>query len=172
MVPETERVIVGTIGKPHGLDGTVVLHPETDNPNRFIAGATIQGGKTDTGRVLTVRSVRNSEAVLLVSFVEINDRDAAETLRGVTLSIDPSERRSLSADEFWPEDLIGLEARDSLGNAIGSIKAVDADSPQSRLTIATAHGDFIVPLVTALVPEVNLAGGYLVVEPIEGLLSP
>jgi 16S rRNA processing protein RimM len=174
MVPETERVTVGTIGKPHGLDGTVVLHPETDNPNRFIAGATIQvdSGKTDSGRLLTVRSVRSSEAVLLVSFVDINDRDAAETLRGVTLSIDPSERRSLSADEFWPEDLIGLEARDSSGNAIGSIKAVDADSPQSRLTIATAHGDFIVPLVTALVPEVNLAGGYLVVEPIEGLLSP
>jgi 16S rRNA processing protein RimM len=172
-------VTVGIVGKPHGLDGTVVVHPVTDNPDRFIVGATIQLdlgqldlGQAESGRVLTVRKVRSSEAVLLVSFVDVDDRDAAESLRGLTLSIDASERRNLSADEFWPEDLIGLEVRDPSGEAIGSIKTVDADSPQSRLTIATPHGDFIVPLVTALVPEINLAGRYLVVEPIEGLLSP
>ena len=160
---------VGTVGKPHGLHGTVVVHPETDNPERFAAGATIE---TDSGRVLTVRTVRKSEAVLLVSFVDVDDRDSAESLRGLTLSIDPSQRRNLSADEFWPEDLIGLEVRDPSGNAIGSIKAVDADSPQSRLTIATPQGDFIVPLVDALVPVINLAGRYLIVEPIDGLLNP
>ena len=168
-VPEIERVTVGTVGKPHGLHGTVVVHPETDNPERFVAGAALE---TDSGRVLTIRTVKRSEAVLLVSFVDIDDRDAAESLRGRVLSIDPSQRRILSADEFWPEDLIGLEVRDPSGAVIGSIKAVDADSPQSRLTIATQQGDFIVPLVTALVPEINLAGRYLVVEPIEGLLSP
>ena len=167
--PETELVTVGTVGKPHGLQGTVVIHPETDNPDRFVAGAAL---KTDSGQVLTVRTVRSSEAVLLVSFVGVDDRDAAESLRGLTLSIDPSQRRSLSADEFWPEDLIGLEVRDPSGRALGSIKSVDADAPQSRLTVATPQGDFVVPLVTALVPEINLAGRYLVVEPIEGLLSP
>ena len=167
--PETELVTVGTVGKPHGLHGTVVIHPETDNPERFVAGAAL---KTDSGRVLTVRTVRSSEAVLLVSFVGVDDRDAAESLRGLTLSIDPSQRRRLSADEFWPEDLIGLEVRDPSGHALGSIKSVDADSPQSRLTVATPQGDFVVPLVTALVPEINLAGRYLVVEPIEGLLNP
>lgn len=159
---------VGTVGKPHGLHGTVVIHPETDNPERFVAGASIE---TDSGRVLTVRTVRSSEAVLLVSFLDVDDRETAETLRGLTLSIDPSDRRALAADEFWPEDLIGLEVQDPSGTTIGSIKAVDADSPQNRLTIATPSGDFIVPLVNALVPEVNLAGGYLVVQPIEGLLE-
>jgi 16S rRNA processing protein RimM len=168
-VPEIERVTVGTVGKPHGLHGTVVIHPETDNPERFAAGATME---TDSGRVLTVRTVRSSEAILLVSFLDVDDREAAESLRGLTLSINASERRSLAADEFWPEDLIGLEARDPSGKVIGSIRSVDADSPQSRLTIATPQGDFIVPLVTALVPEINLASRYLVVEPIDGLLSP
>jgi 16S rRNA processing protein RimM len=168
-VPETQRVTVGTVGKPHGLQGTVVVHPETDNPERFVPGASME---TDSGRVLTIHSVRHSEAVLLVSFVDVDDRDAAESLRGLTLSIDLSERRNLSDDEFWPEDLIGLEVRGPSGEPIGSIRAVDADSPQSRLTVATPQGDFIVPLVTALVPEINLAGRYLVVAPIEGLLNP
>jgi 16S rRNA processing protein RimM len=168
-VPETERVTVGTVGKPHGLNGTVVIHPETDNPERFDPGRQV---RDDNGRLLTVERRQSSQAVLLVSFVEVADREGAEALRGSSLTIDPQDRRSLGEDEYWPEDLIGMEARDTSGKAIGSIKAVDADAPQSRLTIATPQGDFIVPLVTALVPEVNLAGRYLVVEPIEGLLSP
>jgi len=164
-----KRVIVGTVGKPHGLDGTVVVHPETDNPDRFDAGASMQ---VDSGQVLTIRKARSSHSIVLVSFVEVTDRNAAEELRDLTLTIDSSERRSLQTDEFWPEDLVGLEVRDLSGNRIGSITAVDADSPQHRLTIATGDGEFVVPLVTALVPEVNLGGGYLVVDPIEGLLNP
>jgi 16S rRNA processing protein RimM len=162
-------VTVGTVGKPHGLQGTVVIHPETDNSERFERGQQV---RDDKGRLLTVERCQGSQAVLLVSFAEVTDREGAEALRGAILSIDLLDRRSLSADEFWPEDLIGLEARDPAGTVIGSIRGVDADSPQSRLTIATPSGDFIVPLVNALVPEVNVAGGYLVVQPIEGLFEP
>lgn len=169
MAEEQERVTVGTVGRPHGLDGTVVVHPDTDNPSRFVAGASLQ---STSNQVLTIRQVRSSGAILLVSFVGVDDRDAAGRLRGLTLTIDASERRQLATDEFWPEDLIGLEVRDPAGNLIGSITSVDAEAPQSRLTIATGQGEVIVPLVTALVPEVNLSEKYLVVEPIEGLLDP
>ena len=169
MAEEQERITVGFVGRPHGLDGTVVVHPDTDNPRRFEAGASLQ---SNSNQMLTIRQVRSSGSILLVSFVGVNDRDAAGRLRGLSLSIDASERRQLTTDEFWPEDLIGLEVRDPTGNLIGSIKAVDAESPQSRLTIATGQGEVIVPLVTALVPEVNLSKRYLIVEPIEGLLDP
>jgi 16S rRNA processing protein RimM len=121
---------------------------------------------------MTIDRVRSSETTLLVSFVGVEDRDAAERLRGLTLWIDENDRRDLESDEYWPEDLIGLEVRDPEGKPLGSIVAVDAESPQSRLTVATARGEFIVPLVTALVPEVNQEDGYLVVDPIEGLLDP
>ena len=164
-----ERVLVGTVGKPHGLDGSVVVHAETDNPDRFGPGTSMH---LESGEKLTIHRVRSSETTLLVSFEGVDDRDAAERLRGLTLWIDESDRRDLESDEYWPEDLIGLDVRDPEGNALGSIVAVDAESPQSRLTIATTRGEFIVPLVTALVPEVNQAAGYVVVDPIEGLLDP
>jgi 16S rRNA processing protein RimM len=164
-----ERVLVGTVGKPHGLDGSVVVHAESDNPDRFKRGASLQ---LESGEEMTIDRVRSSETTLLVSFVGVEDRDAAERLRGLTLWIDENDRRDLESDEYWPEDLIGLEVRDPEGKPLGSIVAVDAESPQSRLTVATARGEFIVPLVTALVPEVNQEDGYLVVDPIEGLLDP
>ena len=169
MAEEQERITVGFVGRPHGLDGTVVVLPDTDNPRRFVAGASLQ---SNSNQMLTIRQVRISGSILLVSFVGVSDRDAAGRLRGLSLSIDASERRQLTTDEFWPEDLIGLEVRDPTGNLIGSIKSVDAESPQNRLAIATGQGEVIVPLVTALVPEVNLSKRYLVIEPIEGLLDP
>ena len=121
---------------------------------------------------MTVRRSRTGGGILLVSFEGIDDRDGAETLRGRTLWIEPSERRALEDGEFWPEDLIGLEVRDTSGALIGSVADVDADAPQTLLTVTTAEGEFMVPLVTALVPRVELGAGYLVVAPIEGLFSP
>ena len=106
---------VGTVGKPHGLNGTVVIHPETDNPERFDPGRQV---RDDTGRLLTVERSQSSQAVLLVSFVEVADREGAEALRGSSLTIDPQDRRPLEEDEYWPEDLIGMEARDPSGTAI------------------------------------------------------
>ena len=168
MVPETERVTVGTVGKPHGLDGTVVVHPETDNPDRFGRGQQV---RDDSGRDLTVRRSQSIQAVLLVSFAGINDREAAEALRGSSLTIAPEERRPLGAGEFWPEDLVGLEVRDSDGLAIGVVSAVDLDAPQPRLTVTTESGAYLVPLVDDLVPRIDLEDRVIIVNPIAGLFD-
>jgi 16S rRNA processing protein RimM len=108
---------------------------------------------------------------MLVSFDGTNDRDGAEALRGLTLTILASERRRLDPDEFWPEDLVGLEVRNPGGGRIGRVVGIDAEAPQPHLDVETEEGVFVVPLVTALVPEVNVAAGYLVIEPVDGLLG-
>jgi 16S rRNA processing protein RimM len=167
-VPETERVTVGTVGKPHGLDGTVVVHPETDNPERFERGQQV---RDDSGRELTVRRSQNLQAVLLVAFAEITDREGAEALRGSNLTIAPETRRALAEGEFWPEDLIGLEVRDSDGVAIGIVSAVDLDAPQPRLTVTTETGAYLVPLVHDLVPKIDLEERVVIVNPIAGLFD-
>lgn len=168
MVPDVERVTVGTIGRPHGLDGTVVVHPESDNPERFEHGQRVT---VDSGRELVVERSRRSQAVLLVSFADVTDREGAEALRGSTLTINPSERRSLEDGEFWPEDLIGLEARDPGGRIIGIVSAVDIDGPQHRLTVTTGSGPRLVPLVDFLVPRIDLTERILIVNPIAGLFD-
>lgn len=168
MVPEIERVTVGTVGKPHGLDGTVIVHPETDNPERFERGQRV---RDNSGRELTVQRSQSSQAVLLVSFAEISDRAGAEALRGSTLTIGPDDRRPLTENEFWPEDLIGLEVRGPDGQHVGIVSAVDSDSPQHRLTVTTGSGAFLVPLVDYLVPRIDLSQRVVVVNPIAGLFD-
>jgi 16S rRNA processing protein RimM len=163
-----DRVVVGIVGRPHALDGTVVVHPETDHPNRFSPGSQMY---TDRGARLTVRSARAVQGILLVRFREIGDRSEAEHLRGALLTIGSDQRRTLGRNEFWAEDLIGLEVRDPEGARLGSVASVEVDTPQPRIVVVTAKGEFQVPLVAELVPEVDVQAGYVVVNPIAGLIE-
>ena len=117
---------------------------------------------------LTVRSSIPGERGWLVRFHQVKDRNQAEGLAGVELFVEASERRPLGPDEFWPDLLIGLEVRDLAGNYLGRVRDVDDRTPQARLIITTAGGEVEIPFVSALVPEVG--NGYLVVDPLSGLL--
>lgn len=168
----TDRVFVGRIGRPHGLAGELYVRPETDAPDRFRAGAVFH---TDAvpARSLEVRSSRRHQERLLITFVEVVDRTDAESLRGTGLTIPADDRRPLAEDEYWPDQLIGLTVRTVSGEAMGTITGVDTGGPQDRLVVQSDDGrQGIVPFVRELVPEVDVAGGLVVVDLIEGLLNP
>jgi 16S rRNA processing protein RimM len=82
------------------------------------------------------------------------------------------ERRGLGENEYWPEDLVGLDARDPEGNDLGKISSLVTGGAQDRLVIVGEGTRFEVPFVTELVPEVDVSGGYVVVNRIEGLIEP
>lgn len=164
-------MIVGRVGRPHGLEGEVYVRPDSDTPARFRAGA---GFLTDESspRTLRVAKSRYDHNRLLVKFSEIVDRNAAESLRGVALTIGADERRSLNEDEFWPDELIGLKVLDPEGHGLGKVIDVVVDGPQAQLVVDTEEKQpSLVPFVRDLVPEVRVADGVVVVNPIEGLLS-
>ena len=162
------RVTVGRIGRPHGL--TVL--PDTDSPDRFSPGSVFVTDERSPRR-LEVGSSRYHQGKLLVVFLGVSTRQEAESLRQIGLTIAATERRALGADEFWPDELIGLSVRDSHGRAIGKIADIEAGGPQDRLVVLTADARQVsVPFVRDLVPEVRIAEGFVVVHPIEGLLNP
>lgn len=165
------RVIVGRVGRPRGLEGEVYVRSESDTPDRFRAGA---GFLTDEAspRTLRVAKSRYHDNKMLVKFAEIIDRNAAESLRGVALTINAEERRSLNEDEFWPDELIGLKVLDPDGLELGKVIDVVVDGPQVQLVVDTEERQrSLVPFVRDLVPEVRVADGVVVVNPIEGLFS-
>ncbi len=163
-----DLVLVGRLGRPHGLAGFLVLIPESDNDGRFLEGAELLLGP---GRSVVVRRTLSIPGGRALAFVGFNDRTAAEVLRGADLFVVASDRRRLDHDEFWPDELTGLSVRSVSGLTLGRVEEVDDTSAQARLMIATSTGVFMVPLVAALVPEVSVAEGYLVVADLPGLLE-
>lgn len=150
---------MGTVVKAHGIKGEVVVLPETDSAERFSPGSRLA---TSTDRALTVRSCVVGERGWLIGFLEVGDRDQAESLVGAELLVESTQRRRLEAGEYWPDQLIGLEVRSRDGSVLGRVKAVDDRTAQARLIVAVPGGEFEVPFVDELVPEVG--DGYLVVE--------
>ena len=160
--------MVGTVVRPHGLRGEVLVYSHSDSASRFSRGQVLVTGE---GRQLTIQSSRATENGLLVRFEEVSDRNATEALGKVDLFIEGSARRSLGPDEYWPDELIGLEVRSEAGDRLGTVTDVDESGIQTRLVVGTAGGQRLVPLVAELVPEIQLRDGFLVLRTVPGLLN-
>ena len=177
---ESVEVLVGRVGKPHGLRGEVTVDVRTDEPERrFAAGAVLRAtrphGAGATGwSALTVEATRWHQSTLLARFAEIPDRNAAEAARGTMLWTDvPADETPESDDEFYDHQLVGLTAYDAAtGVRLGELTAV-THGAQDLLTIRTDDGrDALVPFVSVLVPEVDVAGGRIAVADRPGLVTP
>ncbi|MFN8194779.1 MAG: ribosome maturation factor RimM [Nocardioidaceae bacterium] len=176
---DTIEVVVGRIGKPHGLRGEVTVDVRTDEPeSRFADGGALRvrppQGSAFAATELTVEGTRVHQGTWLVSFAEIVDRTSAEAARGVLLLADiPADESPEDPEEFYDHQLVGLHAVDEDGRSLGEVTAVVHGAAQDLLTIRTPDGrEPLVPFVAALVPEVDVAGGRIVVADRPGLVSP
>jgi 16S rRNA processing protein RimM len=168
---QIDTVVVGLIGRPHGVRGEVAIELRTDEPERRFAVGQVLRDEQGT-RVFTVRSVRDQSGRLLVRFAELVDRAAAEAVRGTLLiaAIDPDERPA-EPGEFYDRQLIGLRVTTPDGVEVGAVGSVLHLPAQDVLEIETVTGPRLVPFVAALVPEVDLETGRLTVVDIAGLLD-
>jgi len=168
-MPET--LVVGRIGRPHGLRGELAVSVRTDAPEeRFATGAefTVAGG-----RRLRVAGSRWHSGTLLLSFEGVADRNAAAELTGTTLTVDVSELRPLDdPDEFHDHELVGLRAELADGSVVGEVREV-LHGPGGDLLVLgrDARTDALVPFVRQIVPTVDVAGGRVVLTPPDGLLE-
>lgn len=156
-------MLIGRLGRPHGLDGFVGLYVEADD-----LAAHFQPGSVVllNSEPFTVRETRRGKKGPQVAFEGVTDRVAADTIRG--RDVFTKRRRPLGEDEFWPEDLVGLAVRPGGGRVVG----ISSGIAQDRLVIERGDVRFEVPFVPELVPVVDLAAGYVEIDEIEGLSSP
>lgn len=173
------EVVVGRIGKPHGIRGELTVEVRTDEPERrFAPGAALRAqpprGSAFSVPGLRVAGTRWHQSVLLVRFEEIPDRSAAEAARGVLLLADLAlDEVPDDPDEYYAHQLVGLAAYDEDGTHLGEVTALVAGSAQDLLTIRTPDGrEPLVPFVRALVPTVDLEGRRIVVADRPGLVRP
>ena len=175
---ESIEVVVGRIGKPHGIRGEVTVDVRTDEPERRYADGAVllveaPRGSAFAHRTLTVTRTRWHQGVLLAAFAELPDRTAAESARGVVLrAVVPADESPDDPDEFYDHQLIGLAAYDLDGAHLGEIVGL-VHGAQDLLRVRTLdRREALVPFVAALVPEVDVPGGRVVIADRPGLVSP
>jgi 16S rRNA processing protein RimM len=161
------RVCLGAIAGAHGVRGLVKIKSFTEDP----ANLTAYGPLGDeSGRCrFEIAVTGQARGLLLARIAGVEDRDAAQALRGVRLYV---ARAALpepdDVEEFYQADLIGLAAEDPQGRPLGTVASVENYGAGDFLEIARAGAaPLLVPFTRAAVPLVDLEGGRVVVAPPE-----
>ncbi len=161
----TRLLIAGIVGAAHGLLGEVGIEIRTDRPQAvFVPGATFS---SSSGEDLTIEKVRNQGPKLLVRFLGVDDRTAAEQLRGTELRVPPTTEE----DAWYTHELQGLAVVDLQGNTLGTVVGIHPLPAQDLLIVDTGDTEVLVPLVEQIVPTVDLGQQTVVVDPPEGLFE-
>ena len=152
-------VVVGRIGRPHGIRGEVTVEVRTDLPER--AGP------------LTVAAARWHSGRLLLSVAGVADRNGAEALRGVVLSAEvPDDEVSDDPEEYFDHQLRGLRVRLATGDVVGEIADVVHLPGQDLLAITRPERrELLLPFVAEFVPDIDVPSGWVTIEPPAGLLD-
>ncbi len=171
--PAAERVVIARIGAAHGIKGEVRVKAFTGTPADIAAYGPLEAPDGRRFEVETLRpAAGTSPDLLVVRFKGVADRNQAETLNGIELSVSRERLPAAADDEFYYADLIGLEARTVGGTVLGAVVGVENYGAGDLLEIAPSRGQtLLVPFTRAVVPEVDLAGGRVVIDPPEGLLD-
>lgn len=179
MSSSSDALLVARIGKPHGLRGEVTVQTHTDDPEaRYVPGTVfVTQAQPGTGvpRTLTVTTARLHRLIWLLGFAEIPDRTGAESLRGTQLFLDSDAADEVERDEddgWYEHDLVGLAVHDTAGAVVGEVTGLMIGAAQDLLEVRLAdRREVLVPFVEAIVTEVDIEAGHVVVDAPEGLFD-
>ena len=174
--PQT-LLLMGRIGKPHGVRGEVKVIPETDDPGRFEDLDTCYVGPgPENAAPHAVASVRFQQSkhgiTVILSLEDVADRDEAAGMRGLLVYAHRDALPPLDDDEFFIYDLIDLDVVTTSGTPVGTIVDV-LDLPGHAIYVVARPGrpEAMIPAVPEFIEEVDFDEGRVVIRPIEGLLD-
>lgn len=160
------KLLMGRIGAAHGIRGEVRIQSFTEDPLALTTYGPLATDKP--GLTIRILSARTTTNVLVARLEGVNDRNAAERLNGVELYVDRAMLPDTDdEDDFYHADLIGLKARLADGSEIGEVLAVPNFGAGDLIEIRDPRsGDtYLYPFSKAVVPEVRIAEGYLLIDP-------
>jgi 16S rRNA processing protein RimM len=172
-----DTVVVGRIGRPHGVRGLATVEVRTDDPDlRFAPGAVLVTDPPARGPLTIVDKRWHSGTLLLQLAAPTGEtygtREAVDALRNTLLLVPVADLPEIEdPDSYYDHQLVGLTARLTDGSVLGEVTAVRHEAQDLLVVRRGDAPEALIPFVSAIVPTVDVAGGFLVVDPPEGLLE-
>jgi 16S rRNA processing protein RimM len=172
-----DTVVVGRLGRPHGVRGLATVEVRTDDPDlRFAPGAVLVTDPPARGPLTIVDKRWHSGTLLLQLAAPTGEtygtREAVDALRNTLLLVPVADLPEIEdPDSYYDHQLVGLTARLTDGSVLGEVTAVRHEAQDLLVVRRGDAPEALIPFVSAIVPTVDVAGGFLVVDPPEGLLE-
>lgn len=175
--PAVDTVVVGRIGRPHGVRGLATVEVRTDDPDlRFAPGTALLTDPPERGP-LTVVDRRWHSGTLLLQLADPSGevyatREAVDELRNTLFLVPVADLPEIEdPDSYYDHQLVGLSVRLPDDTVVGEVTGVRHEAQDLLVVRRPGAADALIPFVSAIVPTVDLAGGFLVLDPPEGLLE-
>ena len=160
-----DRVLLGVVAAPHGVRGLVRIKSFTDDPMAVAAYGPLSD---ETGKkAYRVEALSAARGAVLARIEGVADRTAAEALRGLRLYVERERLPGTDEREWYEADLIGLSAVGRDGRDWGKVTGFHDFGAGSVMELS---GGVMLPFTDEAVPEIDVEGGKVVVEPPAGLL--
>ncbi len=162
------HLVVGRIGRAHGILGEATIEVQTDEPDsRFKVGNKLI---LDSGRELIIKSSRWHNQILLLGFEGFNDRNQIEGLRDQSISFEV-DLSGLAPGEYHYQQLIGCQVYLQNNELIGEVKEVVKLPGQDLLSVDKNGIEVLIPMVKQIIISIDVLDKKIVVNPPEGLLD-
>jgi len=165
-----EMAVVGKVVRSRGVRGEVVVAPASRDPEKLIQlkEVFLERVGTDPQKIV-IQKVRVHSGKLLIKLEGIEDREAAEFLKGLSILVPRSELPELESDEFYIHDVIGLTVEDREGKFLGRIIDVYEMPANDVYVMECDEEEVWIPAVKNVVLQVDIARKKMVVELPDGL---
>ena len=167
----SDRVCLGAIAGAHGVGGAVKIRSFTIEPADVAAYGPVSD--EDGKRVFEIEIIGEARGVILARLQSVDDRDAAEALKGTRLYVTRDALPAPDDGEFYHGDLLGLAAELADGTRFGAVTAIRTVGETDVLEITRDDGkpSVMVPFTSEATPMVDLDGGRIVIDPPAGLIE-
>ena len=170
---DADMVIVGRIGKPHGVRGELSVHSHAESPELFADLDEVHLLAPDgTIQTYPIQAWRPHSRVLLLKLKGVDDRDQAALLTGRDLAVYEADLPELDEDEVYLHDLLGLDVIDEQGRSLGRFEHFLETAEHEVWVIKHPSGkEILLPAVDEVILGADLEAGTITVAPPEGLLE-
>jgi 16S rRNA processing protein RimM len=166
--PEPRFLAIGRIVRPHGVRGEVQMEILTDYPEHVADIPAVYVGPQR--HRYEVKRARLHKKRLLLHLKGINDRDAAETLRGQLVEVAIEDAVPLEVDEYYEFQLVGLDVETEEGQELGELVGIlDTMGANDVYVVHGLYGEILLPAIEDVVREVDLEAGRMIVHLLPGL---
>jgi 16S rRNA processing protein RimM len=168
---DATTVVVGEITGVHGLRGLLRVRTGQPNPPSLVPGSVVMLDHRGSRRDVRVLSATMHGPALLIGLDGVADRSAAEALRGGRFLVERSTLPDPGPDEFYDFEVIGFAAETTAGRPLGTIAETMSNGLHDVWTLRDGDREWLVPVVAAVVRDIDRAGRRVVIEPMPGLLD-
>ncbi len=169
--PTDRYILIGKIGKPHGLRGEVRLHLFSDQPENLkrYRRVFIVSTKGELSQPLQLLSSRAQGKTAIVELESVSDRDAADRLKGMGVLLEKTELPDTEEDEYYYYQYAGLAVKTVDELFLGRVENIFSNGAQDILVVRGTGREYLIPIIKSII--VRRTAEELVIAPPPGLLG-